>query len=50
MKWKDDTLTDVTVLSKAGKDCCLHYKNNTVMIETEKGNTYSFDAVLKLKQ
>ena len=50
MQWKDGTLTDVTVLSKAGKDCCLHYKNNTVKIETEKGDTYSFDAMLKLKQ
>ena len=49
MKWKEGILTDVTVLSKAGKNCCLNYKDKTVQIETEKGNTYSFDAVLKLK-
>ena len=49
MKWKEGMLTDVTVLSKAGKNCCLHYKDKTVKVETEKGNTYSFDTVLKLK-
>ena len=34
MKWKDRTLTSVDVLSKAGENCCLYYKNKNVKIET----------------
>jgi alpha-L-fucosidase 2 len=50
MKWKNSMLTNVTVLSKAGNNCYLNYKDKTVKIETEKGNTYFFDAMLKLKK
>lgn len=42
-------LTNVDVLSKLGKNCCLKYKDKTVKIETEMGNIYSFDDMLELK-
>ncbi|MBN2590791.1 MAG: glycoside hydrolase family 95 protein [Sedimentisphaerales bacterium] len=47
IKWIDGTLTKVTVFSRAGNEFVLKYKDKTVKYETEKGNTYSFDAMLK---
>lgn len=49
MNWEDGELTRVDVLSKAGKDCCLHYSDQTATFETIKGNTYSFDASLRAR-
>jgi len=49
MQWEDGTLTEVTVLSTNGNECILRYKDKTVKFETRKGNTYSFDDMLKLK-
>ncbi len=49
-KWKDGTLTEVTILSRAGNDCILRYKDKTAKFETQKGNTYLLDDMLKLKQ
>lgn len=49
MKWKDGSLAEVEVLSKAGKHCRLHYRDKTVKIETQTGKQYSFDGILQRK-
>jgi len=45
--WANGKLQKLEVLSKAGKNCKLHYGDNIVEIPTEKGKTYTFDANLK---
>ncbi len=41
MNWKNGALTRVEVLSKAGKTCCLYYKDKVVRFDTKLGETYS---------
>jgi alpha-L-fucosidase 2 len=45
--WKDGELQNIEVLSKAGKNCRLRYKDLSVDFETEEGKTYTFDEKLQ---
>jgi alpha-L-fucosidase 2 len=47
MNWEDGKLTGVDVLSKSGRDCCLHYEDHTVEFKTKIGHSFSFDACLQ---
>ena len=49
MNWEDGKLTGVDVLSKSGKDCCIHYIDQTATFKTIRGNTYSFDTGLTVR-
>ena len=49
INWEDGKLTGVDVLSKSGKDCCIHYNDQTATFKTIKGNTYSLDAGLTVR-
>ncbi|MCE7041365.1 glycosyl hydrolase family 95 catalytic domain-containing protein [Dyadobacter sp. CY312] len=48
MAWKDGQLKSITVLSKAGKQCALRYKNKTYSFDTVKGKVYHLNADLKI--
>ena len=41
--WENGELKTVEVLSKAGKECHLRYKNRSVVFDTEKGMAYTFN-------
>jgi len=47
-KWKNRTLQEVEVLSKAGKRCNLRYGNKTAEFDTEAGKTYKLSGDLEL--
>ncbi|MEJ6981435.1 glycoside hydrolase N-terminal domain-containing protein [Pedobacter sp. P351] len=46
-KWKNGTLTDLEVLSKAGEDCVVRYAGKEISISTKKGKKYKFNGTLK---
>ncbi len=48
MNWKNGELKSVEIHSKAGNECRIHYKNQTVKFETKTGNTYKLDSQLEL--
>jgi len=48
MKWKDGLLQSVDVISLAGHDCLLRYKDKTISFKTEKGKTYSYNSNMQL--
>jgi alpha-L-fucosidase 2 len=48
LKWSDGRLQSADVLSLAGDDCLLRYKNKTISFKTEKGKTYKFNEELQL--
>ncbi len=45
--WENGELQTVEVLSKAGKECHLRYKNRSVVFDTEKGMAYTFNGQLE---
>jgi alpha-L-fucosidase 2 len=48
LKWNGGTLQQVDVISKAGNDCLLKYKDKTFKLKTQKGKTYKLNAALQL--
>jgi alpha-L-fucosidase 2 len=48
INWSDGNLRSVDVLSLAGGECLLRYKDKTVSFKTEKGKTYKFNEELQL--
>ena len=48
MKWKDGLLQSVDVISLAGNDCLLRYKEKTISFKTEKGKTYTYNSDMQL--
>ncbi len=50
MSWKDGSLTEVEVLSKAGNKCTLHCKGEMNTFDTKKGSTYKLYSTLDIKQ
>ncbi|HEV8282942.1 MAG TPA: glycoside hydrolase N-terminal domain-containing protein [Chitinophagaceae bacterium] len=47
LKWSEGQLKSVDVLSLAGKDCLLRYKDKIISFKTEKGKTYKFNGDLQ---
>lgn len=47
MKWEEGKLVRVKLLSKVGGVCKLQNANNDIVIKTEPGKSYAFDAELK---
>jgi alpha-L-fucosidase 2 len=48
LKWNGGTLQQVDVISKAGNDCLLKYKDKTFNLKTQKGKTYKLNGALQL--
>ncbi len=46
IRWNDGRLTAVEILSTAGKQCRLRYKDQEIVFDTEAGNIYRFDGSL----
>ncbi len=46
-EWEDGELQSVEVLSNAGKECHLRYKDRRIDFETEKGSSYAFNGRLE---
>jgi len=44
--WEDGMLQEVEVLSKAGEDCSLRYREQKATFKTEKGKRYKLDGDL----
>ena len=49
ISWNDGKLTQVEVLSKAGKECSLKYRDKEVKFNTKTGQRYVFDGNLRKK-
>ncbi|RBQ04034.1 glycoside hydrolase family 95 protein [Pedobacter miscanthi] len=47
LTWANGLLTSLAVKSKTGGNCKIHYKNNSVSIETKAGETYKLNGDLK---
>jgi len=47
LTWKNGLLTSLTIKSKAGENCKVHYKNNNISFETKMGETYKLNGDLK---
>jgi alpha-L-fucosidase 2 len=47
IKWKEAKLQSVMVLSLAGKDCLLRYKDKVISFKTQKGMTYRLNGSLQ---
>jgi len=47
IEWKDNVLSQVSILSKAGSDCRIRYRSKVVDIRTEKGGLYVLNENLK---
>jgi alpha-L-fucosidase 2 len=47
IKWRDGKLQQVSVLSKAGNELTLRYKEQIIKLSTKKDGKYSFDEMLK---
>ncbi|MFC2118985.1 glycoside hydrolase N-terminal domain-containing protein [Bacteroidota bacterium] len=47
--WKNSILQEIEVLSKAGKECILVYKDLIINFKTEKGKKYKFGAQFETK-
>jgi alpha-L-fucosidase 2 len=47
LDWQDGKLKQVKVLSKLGNTCQLRYGNQVITLQTQKGETYTFDGALK---
>lgn len=45
-KWQDGVLSQIEVLSTAGKTCTLTYKNHSITFDTEKGKKYMLNGEL----
>ncbi len=45
-RWEQGELKEVTVLSKAGKNCVLRYKGKRIAWDTKAGESYRFNGVL----
>lgn len=45
--WQGGQLSQVTLLSKAGNNCTLKYREKEICFQTEKGNKYKFDGFLR---
>jgi alpha-L-fucosidase 2 len=48
MDWKQERLTGLNILSKAGNVCKIRYGSKTISVPTTKGKTYRFDGNLVL--
>lgn len=48
--WADGKLTEVTILSKAGKKCNLRYGEKVISFDTKPNCTYVFDETLTAKK
>ncbi|WP_189627114.1 glycoside hydrolase family 95 protein [Sphingobacterium griseoflavum] len=48
MQWKEKTLQALTIKSKSGQPLRLRYHGKTIILETKKNKTYTFDADLNL--
>jgi alpha-L-fucosidase 2 len=46
IKWTRGALESVDLLSLAGKDCLLRYKDKTILLKTQKGRTYKLNSDL----
>lgn len=49
LHWEKGKLISAEVLSKAGNDCTLHYKDKTIQFKTKKGLRYKIGEDLKLR-
>jgi alpha-L-fucosidase 2 len=47
MRWKNNQVSEVNVLSKAGNECVLRYGTKEIRFPTQKGKTYRFNVDLK---
>jgi len=47
IEWNNGQLSGVRLLSQAGSDCKIRYKDNVIEIETEKGKQYVLDRQLR---
>ncbi|RLJ74635.1 glycoside hydrolase family 95 protein [Pedobacter alluvionis] len=47
LTWKNGLLTSLTIKSKTGGNCKVHYKNNKISFETKMGGTYKLNGDLK---
>ncbi|MBE5318763.1 glycoside hydrolase N-terminal domain-containing protein [Pedobacter sp. MR2016-19] len=47
LTWKNGLLTSLTIKSKTGENCKVHYKNNNISFETKMGETYKLNGDLK---
>ena len=47
ISWDKGKLTQVSILSKLGNECKLHYGDKIVIFETEKGSEYKFNGLLE---
>ena len=50
IKWENGKLQSVDVLSKAGNDCYLRYRDKLVRFSTIKGKTYRFNGAIMTKK
>jgi alpha-L-fucosidase 2 len=48
IRWKENKLAGIEILSKAGQDCLLRYNGKTVDLKTQKGKYYQFNGDLEL--
>lgn len=48
IKWTDNKLTEMELLSKAGEDCQLRYNGKSINLKTQKGRTYKLNGALEL--
>jgi alpha-L-fucosidase 2 len=47
IEWENRALSRVKILSKAGSDCKVRYKNKVTDMKTEKGRVYVLDENLE---
>jgi len=47
LTWNKGLLTSLTIKSKTGGPCKIHYKNNNITFETKAGETYNLNGDLK---
>jgi alpha-L-fucosidase 2 len=48
MKWENNKLKDVEILSKVGQECVVRYGKNEARFATQKGKRYRLNSDLKL--
>lgn len=48
MSWKANQLQQIEILSKAGEDCIVKYRDKEVRFTTQKGKRYKFDSQMKV--
>jgi len=47
VEWENQALSQVKILSKAGRDCKVRYRNKVIEMKTRKGKLYVLNEHLK---